>query len=197
MAQPMSKLTPQQEQFCREFLVDLNGTAAYGRAYPSVKANTANANAARLLANASVQARVAELQKERASRTDVTADRVLLELARLAFFDARTMYRPDGTLKEPGEWDDATAAAVASHEVEEEITTDGEGKDAKQTRTIARTKKIKRFDKGRSLELLCRHLGMLNDKLNVTAPPGSGLDIARLPDAIKRTLLDALRAAAQ
>ncbi len=195
MAKPVS-LTAPQEQFCREFIIDMNASSAYQRAYPKSSPTAARSNAVRLIANDVIQKRIAELQRERASRTEVSADRVLLELARLAFYDARTMYRPDGSMKEPSEWDDATAAAIASHEVEEEVTTEGEGKEAKTIRTTARTRKVKRFNKERTLELLCRHLGMLNDKLAVSTPPGSGLDVTKLPDAIKRTLLDALRAAA-
>jgi phage terminase small subunit len=205
-------LTPQQERFCAEFLIDLNATAAYGRAYPGTKPAAARANAARLLAKDSVQRRLAELQAARAERCQVTQDRVLLELARIGLYDARTLYRPDGSMKPPAEWDDATAAAIAGVEVDEAWEPaagegaaeegrepqphGGELKRSRAKLVLSRTLKVKRFDKGKALELLCRHLGMLNDKLAVSAPPGSGLDITRLPDAIKRTLLDALRAAA-
>ena len=53
-------LTPRQERFCREFLVDLNGTKASVRAGYSEK--TAYSQASRLLKNAKVAARIAELQ---------------------------------------------------------------------------------------------------------------------------------------
>jgi phage terminase small subunit len=184
-------LTPQQERFCQEYLQDLNATAAYGRAYPDAGPESARRNGSRLLTNADVLGRVAALQAERAERGKVDADRVLIELARLAFFDARTLYRPDGTLKPPAEWDDATAAAVAGVEVDEShVTADG------QRSVTARTTKVKRADKVKALELLCRHLGILNDKLTVNTPRRSGLDVNRLPDDAKRTLLAALRGAA-
>ncbi len=156
-------LNPKQEQFCQEYLIDLNGSAAYRRAYPKVKSEaTARANAARLLATANVAARVAELQKARSGRTEITQDRVLVELARLAFSDPRRLYRPDGTLKSPHEWDDGTAAAVASVETEEEITpSDQFGA------VIVRTHKVKRWDKNTAITQAMRHLGMLNDKLHV------------------------------
>jgi hypothetical protein len=40
---------------------------------------------------------------------------------------------------------------------------------SRQQRLVVRTSKLKCWDKVRALELLMRHLGMLNDKLQVTA----------------------------
>lgn len=77
-----------------------------------------------------------------------------MELAKLAYFDLRQLYREDGSLKDPREWDDATAAAVASVEVFEEFA--GKRKDRKQ---IGHTKKVKTWDKNRALDMLLRHLG--------------------------------------
>ena len=72
-------LTPKQERFCHEYVVDLNGAAAYRRAYPKAGTN-ADASAARLLAKPEVAARVAELQRERSERTRITAEWVLERL---------------------------------------------------------------------------------------------------------------------
>jgi phage terminase small subunit len=198
-------LTPQQERFCLEYLQDPNATAAYQRAYPDSSRASAERSGPRLMGNVEVQSRIAALQAERRERAKVTADRVLIELARLAFFDARTLYRPDGTLKDPSEWDDAAAAVVSGIETEEEYEPEGEEQEPQPhggtlTRhrgrvRLTRTQKVKRFDKNKTLELLCRHLGMFDDKLTVATQPGSGLDISRLPDAVKRSLLDAFRAA--
>lgn len=198
-------LTPQQERFCLEYLQDPNATAAYQRAYPDCTRASAERSGPRLMGNVEVLSRIAQLQAERAERQKVTADRVLIELARLAFFDARTLYRPDGTLKDPAEWDDATAAVIAGVETEEEYMPEGEEQEPQphggsltrhrgRVKTV-RTHRVKRADKNKTLELLCRHLGMLNDKLTVTTPPGSGFDLSRIPDALKRTVLDALRLA--
>lgn len=68
-------LTDKQEMFCREFIVDLNGTQAAIRAGYSEK--TANEQASQLLAKLSVQSRVAQLKAERAQRLGVSADQVL------------------------------------------------------------------------------------------------------------------------
>jgi phage terminase small subunit len=68
-------LTPKQAAFVREYLVDLNGTQAATRAGYSPK--TANEQAARLLANASVQAAVTKGREKLAAKVEVTTERVL------------------------------------------------------------------------------------------------------------------------
>jgi phage terminase small subunit len=83
----MPALTAKQARFVAEYLVDLNATQAAIRA--GYSARTANEQAARLLANVSVAAAVAEAQAARGKRTEVTQDRVALELARIAFGDPR------------------------------------------------------------------------------------------------------------
>jgi len=71
----MPKLTPKQERFVSEYLIDLNGTQAAIRAGYSPK--TANEQAARLLANVSVAAEVAKRSRKHAERAEITAQDVL------------------------------------------------------------------------------------------------------------------------
>jgi phage terminase small subunit len=68
-------LTPKQESFVEEYLIDLNATQAAIRSGYSEK--TANEQSSRLLANVKVAAEVAKAQAERAARTKVTQDYVL------------------------------------------------------------------------------------------------------------------------
>ena len=68
-------LTPKQESFVEEYLIDLNATQAAIRSGYSEK--TANEQGSRLLANVKVAAEVAKAQAERAARTNVTQDYVL------------------------------------------------------------------------------------------------------------------------
>lgn len=82
-------LTPQQETFCQEYMTDLNGTQAAIRA--GYSEHTANEQAGRLLSKVSVRSRIDELRKERASRTDITADRVLREAWNIATADPREL----------------------------------------------------------------------------------------------------------
>ncbi|AFY95482.1 terminase small subunit [Chamaesiphon minutus] len=80
MSQPL--LTPKQERFCQEYIIDLNATQAATRAGYSVK--TANQQAARMLTNVNIQARIAQLQEQRQERTQLTQDEVIDELGLIA-----------------------------------------------------------------------------------------------------------------
>jgi len=69
------KLTPKQEMFCKEYIIDLNATQAAIRAGYSEK--TANEQGARLLANVSISEKIRELINQRSARVEITADYVL------------------------------------------------------------------------------------------------------------------------
>lgn len=157
------KLTPKQARFVEEYLVDLNASAAARRAGYSPR--TADAIGRENLGKPTIEAAIAERQAARSERTQITADRVLLELARLAFFDLRKAYKEDGTLKLPHEIDDETAAGLAS--LETLTTMAGGGGDEAPLSLV--TKKLKTFDKKGALELCMRHLGMFEKDNNQVA----------------------------
>jgi phage terminase small subunit len=82
-------MTEKQKIFADKYLIDLNATRAYKVAYPRVKNDDiAAANASRLLRNAKVAAYISERMQERQKRTEVTQDRVIEELAAIAFAKA-------------------------------------------------------------------------------------------------------------
>lgn len=149
------KLTDKQERFCQEYLIDLNATQAAVRAGYSEK--TANEQGSQNLVKLSIQNRISELKKERSKRTEIEADRVLKELARVAFADPRKLYDEDGRLKDVCELDDDTAAIVSG--VDMQTTTFGKDKDKE-----VETKKVKMWDKMRALELAGKHLVLYTDK---------------------------------
>lgn len=159
-----STLTPRQERFVQEYLIDLNATQASIRAGYSPRA--ARQTGAENMAKPAVAAAIQAAQAARAARTHIKQDRVLQELARLAFSDLRRAFKEDGSLKLPHEWDDDTAAAIAGVDT---ITTSVGGSDDEAPLSLA-TKKVKVFDKGAALTLAMRHLGMLNDKVELTIP---------------------------
>ncbi|MBN6728210.1 terminase small subunit [Burkholderia multivorans] len=164
----MKKLTAKQQRFVDEYLVDLNASAAARRAGYSVK--TADRIGAQLLGKTWVATKVAEAIKARSERTHITQDRVLRELSRIAFFDIRKLYNADGTLKRPDQLDDEAAAVLAGVDVVEQMTYTADG-DGELTATPTLTKKAKVFDKTAALTLAMRHLGLLNDKLEISKRP--------------------------
>src|SRR5437879_2160483 len=106
------KLTAKQQLFVKEYLVDLIATHAAIRAgYSQRNAKQIGYN---LLAKPQVARAVAEAQAKRAEKLDITAERVLRELARIGFADPRKLFTEDGRLKPIGELDDETAASIAS-----------------------------------------------------------------------------------
>jgi phage terminase small subunit len=144
-------LTPKQERFVGEYLKDLNATQAAIRAGYSLRFSEVfvpDLGRARRVATA-----ISEAFKDRAERTRVEQDRVVLELARSAFSDMRQIasWGPDGiTLKASHELRDDAAATVSV--ISETVTTTKGGE-------VRRTRKAKQYDKLKALELLGRHSG--------------------------------------
>lgn len=82
------EVTEKQKVFADEYLIDLNATRAYKVAYPTVKNDdTAAAAATRMLRNVKVAEYIQERMQERQKRTEITQDKVLNELAAMAFAD--------------------------------------------------------------------------------------------------------------
>lgn len=84
-------LDARQQRFVDEFLVDLNGSQAYMRAVPGTGEKTARTMASRLLARVDVQAAIQAGQTALQDRTQVTAARVVREMALVAFADPREL----------------------------------------------------------------------------------------------------------
>lgn len=164
------KLTGKQKRFADEYLIDLNGTRAYKVAYPSVKKDdTAAVNANRLLRNAKIAAYIAKRQQDLQHRTEITQDRVLQELAAIAF--SKTTDYAHVVEKEAEVTVDGNAVPVLDKNgdpvlyrtIELELT---ENLTDIQKAAIACLKKgrdgleVKAHDKLKALELLGKHIGM-------------------------------------
>src|SRR5690606_14509916 len=110
-------LTAKQRRFVEEYLIDLNATQAAIRA--GYSSRTAGQIGDENLKKPQIAAAVQAAQAERSARTQITQDRVLTELARIAFFDIRKLYNDDGSMKRPHELDDDAAAVLAGVDVVE------------------------------------------------------------------------------
>ncbi len=147
-------LTEKQRRFVDEYLIDLNATQAAIRAGYSVK--TAKDIGCQNLAKLNIQQAVSEQMAERSKRTGVNQDRIVLELAKIAFVNAADVIdSDDATIKARATADDT--AAIQSVKVKVIPTKEGEGVE----------REIRLNDKLKALELLGKHLGMWNDKLDV------------------------------
>ena len=142
--------------FVARYIKDPNATSAAIAAGYSER--TARSIGSELLTNPNIAEAIRKAQFKLIHGLEVSAERVVRELARLAFSDARKFFREDGTAKDIGSIDDDSAAAIAGIEVFEEYTGSGE------TRELAGyTKKFKIADKGANLERLGKHLGLFKE----------------------------------
>lgn len=147
-------LTAKQAAFVREYLVDLNATQAAIRAGYSKR--TAEKIGSENLRKPEVSQAIQTAIREREKRTEIDQDRVLKELARLAFFDPRKLFDERGNPKSITELDDDTAASISGLDVVQEVDPD--------TGDVSYVKKYKLASKQAALDSLGRHLGMFLDR---------------------------------
>lgn len=163
MAKKRKRLTEKQKKFVAEYLVDLNATQA------AIRAGYSKRNAGKigpeLLGKTRIAEAIQDQLKAREKRTLVTADRVIVELSKIAFADLKdfVQFGPDGVIILPSATVDGTVLAEVS-----ETETQSGG-----------TRRIKLYDKLKALELLGKHLGMFVDKVEHS---GDLELIVKLPD---------------
>ena len=126
---------------------------------------TINEAASRLLKNSKVAARISELTAPALKSAGLIVGRLLQEVARISYSDPRRLCREDGSLKRPDEWDDDTAASVASFEVFEEFS--GCGDERKLT---GYTKRVRLFNKIAAVDKAMKHLGLYEQDNGQRAP---------------------------
>lgn len=178
------QLTPKQERFVAEYLITLNATQAAIAAGYSEK--TAESQGSRLLTNVKVAAALASGKARQLEKAELSAERVLEELRRLAFVDPRAFFDPaTGKLKHPKDLDVETAAALQSFDVVIANVAAGDG-------VMDTIHKVKWSDKTRALEMLAKHFLLLVEQVRDVS--GDEQLVSRLAAARQR--LQARKAAA-
>ncbi len=145
-------MTDLKLRFCEEYLIDLSIVNAAKRA--GVQGDNPHIVGWQFMQDEEVQARIEHLKLKRSERTAITSDRVLMEIARLAFSDIREYYNEDGSLKNVHELSDDAAAALSSIK-SDELFDWVEGKKV----FTGYSKEIKPYAKDGALEKLMKHLG--------------------------------------
>lgn len=169
-----TELTAKQRAFVREYLIDLNATQAAIRAGYSEA--TAKEQASRLLTNVHVAEAVAAAMKNRAQRTDITADRVLKELAKIGFSDIRKAVKWQSSLiteeDNPDGGDVAVIKNIVTNTVQmvasEELDDETAAAIAEVSQNATGGVKIKLHDKRAALVDIGKHLGMFKDDKDKT-----------------------------
>ena len=145
-------MTKKQKRFIEEYLIDLNATQAAIRA--GYSPDTAKSIGSENLTKPDITAQIARAMAERSRRTGVNADRVIMELAKIAFVNANDVINPKTATIKEGALPEDTAAIQSV-----KVKTFGED---------GLEREIKMADKLKALELLGKHLGMFRDKLEVS-----------------------------
>ncbi|MFE4201110.1 terminase small subunit [Aneurinibacillus aneurinilyticus] len=166
------ELTPKQHIFVQEYLIDLNATQAAIRA--GYSPDTAHVQGPRLLGNVRVQQAIESAMQAREKRTGITADKVLEQIAKIAFVDLRDIVTWDEgkIVIRPSEEIDGTVLAEISETVSESGTV---------------RKRVKVNDRMRALDMLAKHTGLLDEHRRK-------LDEARNKRAAEKHALDMAKA---
>uniref|UniRef100_A0A6M3XBC9 Putative terminase n=2 Tax=viral metagenome TaxID=1070528 RepID=A0A6M3XBC9_9ZZZZ len=165
------KLTPKQEMFCKEYLVDLNATQAAIRAGYSEK--TAASVGCENLIKPYIQECIQSLMKSRVDRTEITQNKVLMELAILAFSDLADyldIIEDTGAIRAKSfkEMEGNKSRAIESIKEDRAIKENANGDSV----TVYDKVSFKLHSKIRALELLGKHLGMFVDNVKLSGDVG-------------------------
>lgn len=87
------KLTDKQQRFVQEYLIDLNATQACIRA--GYSENTAKQMGSENLSKPDVQAEIEKARSKTSNKLEITRERVLQEIAGIAFEEIKGLADPD------------------------------------------------------------------------------------------------------
>lgn len=166
------KAQPKEDRrarFAQEYVKDLNGTQAALRA--GYAESGAKVTASRLLTDANVRADIDARLAKAAAVAEITVERTLKEIARIAYGDPRTLFDAQGNLRPLHEISDDSAAMLASVESMEEYDGRGEERVA-----VGMTRKVKTWSKVKALDQCMAFLGM-HKSVNPAAQGGLSLSI--------------------
>lgn len=153
---------PRQRQFCIEFIVDNNGTQAAIRA--GYAENSARQTAAKLLSKANIQAAIAELKKEQEARTIGDADKVIHELALIAFSDIKKFVSWAPEERVVGVDPNGRPVKVIVDNIHLRPSSDVDGRVIQEVSQTQHGLKIKLHNKVEALKMLGEHFGVIGTK---------------------------------
>lgn len=156
-------LSPKQNRFVAEYLVDLNATSAAIRAGYSEK--TAAQIGYKLFQKPEIQDALQEARAAQEARTQITSDKILRELARIAFSDASDYVK---VVQMDQEKEGGVPMGAVMFTPTENLSADQRAALAYIEETQAGIK-VRTHDKVKALELLGKHLGIFTEKVAIAA----------------------------
>ena len=166
------KLTNKQKRFCQEYLIDLNATKA------AIRAGYCKKNARQIgsenLTKLDIQQEIKRLMDARAKKTEITAEQVLRELAKIGFSDI-TDFVEFGQQEAETEKENANAA----HYIKIKSSADVDGSQIAEVRETRSGIVFKLHDKTKALELIGKHLGMFKDVHEIGGKDGEPIELVQ------------------
>jgi len=150
----MAELSKRELTFCYEYIANnFNGEKAAKSA--GYKTKQCRQQASKMLTKSNIKEKVEELTKKHLMKLNVSAEKVLNELAIMAFVDTKDVYEFDGKEARVKSFEEMGKATRAIQEIQ--VTPGAKGKPDKV--------KIKLYDKKGSLELLGKYHKLFTDKI--------------------------------
>jgi phage terminase small subunit len=173
----MKTLTPKQEMFVLEYLIDFNATAAAERAGYTGKSRDVIAKIGHgLLQKVEVQTALAVARAQRRERLTIDGDNVVMELARIAF----------ARMTDVARWDDEEVTLFDSDQLDDDAR--AVVKEIRTTRTdrtmrsgeveVTHRRTVVMHDKLAALDKLARYLGIYQDGLTIKWDQIDRVDLA-------------------
>lgn len=156
----LRSLTPMQDRFIEEYLIDLDPRQAAIRAGVAIR--DAASRARSWMAHALVREAIGRAMAERSRRVGLNADRVLQRLGALAFGDPTAIFNEHGGLKKPHEMDEHDRLLIAGVKTRRTMALDEHGQ--MQPEEIV---EVKTIDQVAVLNMAMKHLGMMNERVDV------------------------------
>lgn len=169
------ELSEKELLFCKEYLLDFNGSRAARVA--GYSQNNSATSAYVLLEKPMIKAYLKDKIEQRKAEKELNAKNILREVNRLATFDARQLYDEKGRPRELHELDDDTAACIQGVEIVE--TYEGFGQDRQ---FVGYTKKYKVADKNSALQKAMMHLGLISNRVELTGANGGPVKVVNMTD---------------
>jgi len=161
-------ITPRHQRFVDEYLIDLNSSRAYKAVY-NCSDRTASSQGWQFLRKPAIRKAIQRAMKERQQRCHVDQDRVIKELAKIAFANIRDVmsWNQHGiTLKDSDQLQEPDAAAIA----EVSVVFNEHGANVK----------VKMYDKRAALVDLGNHLGIFERKTEIKDPVQEAQKICKI-----------------
>lgn len=166
-------LTDKQRLFVQEYLVDVNATQAAIRA--GYSEDTARQIGSENLSKPDIQEAIQEAMDDRATRLQITADKVLAGIFRIADMDIGDAYDDNGNLLPVKQMPKHIRKAISAIKVFEEF--EGFGNDKVKTGDV---REVKFNDRNQAWDKLARHLKLLTDKVEHSGDKDNPIRVEKL-----------------